>query len=89
MKKPVNFICFISKRAHGILAHAQLLDCKPTMTPIVVLQQLYSDDDAFTDPTLFRSMVGDLQYLTITCPDLTYVVNSISQYIQSPMVPHF
>jgi hypothetical protein len=59
------------------------------MTPIVVTQQLYSDDDAFTDPTLFRSMVGDLQYLTITCPDLTYVVNSISQYIQSPMVPHF
>jgi hypothetical protein len=59
------------------------------MTPIVVLQQLYSDDDAFTDPTLFRSMVGDLQYLTITCPDLTYVVNSISQYMQYPMVPHF
>jgi hypothetical protein len=59
------------------------------MTPIVVSQQLYSDDDAFTDPTLFRFMVGDLQYLTITCPDLTYVVNSISQYMQSPMVPHF
>jgi hypothetical protein len=78
MKKPVNFIYFISKRAHGILTHAKLLDCKPTMTLMVVSQQLSSDDDAFTNPTLFCSMVGDLQYLTINRLDLTYIVNSIS-----------
>jgi hypothetical protein len=34
-------------------------------------------------------MVGALQYLTITSPDLTHVVNSASQYMQSPMVHHF
>jgi hypothetical protein len=63
------------KYAHNILACAQLLDCKPTTTLMVVLKQLSSDGDAFTDPTLYHSMVGALQYLTITHPDLTHAVN--------------
>jgi len=53
-------------------------------TPMVVSQQLSSAGDAFHDPTLFRSMVGALQYLTITHPNLTYAVNSVSQHMQSP-----
>jgi hypothetical protein len=56
---------------------------------MVVSQQLSSAGDAFHDPTLFRSMVGALQYLTITRPDLTYAVNYVSQHMQSPTVPHF
>jgi hypothetical protein len=77
------------KYAHNILACAQLLDCKPTTTLMVVLKQLSSDGDAFTNPTLYHSMVGALQYLTITHPDLTHAVNFVSRYMQSPTVHHF
>ncbi|KAF5441959.1 hypothetical protein F2P56_037088 [Juglans regia] len=34
-------------------------------------------------------MVGALWYLTITRPDLAHAVNSISQYMQSPILDHF
>ena len=37
---------------------------------------------------LFSSMVGALQYLTITRHDLTYAVN-VSQHMQSRTVPYF
>jgi len=67
-----------AKYAYDILVRAQLLECKPTPTPMVVSQQLSSDGDAFHDPTLFRFIVGALKYLTITRPDLTYAVNFIS-----------
>lgn len=37
------------------------------------------------DKTLFRSMVGSLQYLTLTRPDIEYQVNHIiSQFFHNP-----
>lgn len=38
---------------------------------------------------MYRSLVGALQYLTITRPDLSYAVNHVSQFLQSPTVSHF
>lgn len=43
----------------------------------------------FNDPTLYRSLVGALQYLIITRPDLSYVVNQASQFLQTPTTSHF
>jgi histone deacetylase 1/2 len=37
----------------------------------------------------YRSTVGALQYLTITRPDLSFVVNKVSQYVQGPMDKHW
>lgn len=78
-----------TKYARDILARAQLLDCKPVTIPMVVAQHLSSDGPPFADVTLFRSLVGALQYLTITRPDLTYSVNSVSQYLHAPTDDHF
>ncbi|GAA0168689.1 hypothetical protein LIER_40613 [Lithospermum erythrorhizon] len=36
----------------------------------------------------YRSLVGALQYLSITRPDITYAVNSTSQFIHSPTEFH-
>lgn len=36
------------------------------------------------DPKPFRMLVGSLQYLTPTRPDLTYQVNQVSQFMQRP-----
>ncbi|GKC06883.1 ribonuclease H-like domain-containing protein [Tanacetum coccineum] len=41
------------------------------------------------DPTLYRSLVGGLKYLTFTSPDLSYVVQQICLYMHDPREPHF
>lgn len=37
------------------------------------------DGEALSDPTEYRSVVGALQYLTITRPDISFAVNQVSQ----------
>ena len=82
---------FISqlKYAQDILIRAQLLDSKPVHTPMIVSQHLTSDGLAFSDPTLYRSLVGAFQYLTITRPDIAHVVGSVGQFLHAPTVDHF
>ena len=45
---------------------------------------LLSTDDA----TEYRSLVGGLQYLTITRPDVSYAVNRVCQYLHAPRTTH-
>lgn len=78
-----------SKYANDILVRAELVECKPVSTPMVVGQHLTSTGSSFSDPPLFRSLVGALQYLTITRPDISFVVNTVSQFMQSPSIEHF
>nr|XP_016433507.1 PREDICTED: uncharacterized mitochondrial protein AtMg00810-like [Nicotiana tabacum] len=40
------------------------------------------------DPSAYRSIVGSLQYLTLTRPDITHVVNLTSQFMQNPNSMH-
>jgi len=37
-----------------------------------------TDGELRADPTEYRSMVGALQYLTMTRPDITYAVHIVS-----------
>ena len=40
------------------------------------------------DPHSYRSLVGALQYLTFTCPDLLFVVNQVCQFMTNPTDVH-
>ena len=82
---------FISqlKYVRDILTRAQLLDSKPVHTPMVVSQHLTANGSPFSDPTLYRSLVGALQYLPITCSDIAYAINSVSQFLHAPTADHF
>nr|GEZ03421.1 hypothetical protein [Tanacetum cinerariifolium] len=66
-----------SKYAHDILKRADLLDAKPIHMPLAANEILSTHGDKYTDPTSYRSLVGALQYLTITRPDISYAVNQI------------
>uniref|UniRef100_A0A3Q7EAP7 Reverse transcriptase Ty1/copia-type domain-containing protein n=1 Tax=Solanum lycopersicum TaxID=4081 RepID=A0A3Q7EAP7_SOLLC len=46
------------------------------------------DGELLTDPSEYRSMVGALQYLTMTRPNIFYVVNVVSQFMHDPHTTH-
>ncbi|XP_022870711.1 uncharacterized protein LOC111389955 [Olea europaea var. sylvestris] len=77
------------KYTRDILTRAQLLDSKPIHIPMIVSQTLSADGLLFSNPTLYRSLVGALQYLIITLPDIAHVVNSINQFLHSPIEDYF
>ncbi|KAG8486343.1 hypothetical protein CXB51_019843 [Gossypium anomalum] len=62
-----------------------------TPTPMVSTPKLMAADDspAFANSHLYRSTIGMLQYLCITRPDLSYCVNKLSQYMNSPSDAHW
>lgn len=60
-----------SKYAMEILHKTGLADCKPCISPSVIKPtSITASSLPFSSHALFRSIVGALQYLTITRPDL-------------------
>ncbi|XP_060972596.1 uncharacterized mitochondrial protein AtMg00810-like [Cannabis sativa] len=45
--------------------------------------------DPVQDPTQYKSVVGALQYATITRPEIAFSVNKVSQFMQSPLEAHW
>ena len=73
-----------------ILEDAGLLGSKPkkiSMDTNVALMPIRSNP--LTGPTCYRRLIGRLIYLTITRPEITYVVNTLSQFMHDPQKHHF
>ncbi|XP_028078302.1 uncharacterized protein LOC114280165 [Camellia sinensis] len=79
-----------SKYAKEILLKAGLSSCKSCPSPISVKPSVPPNAALpFSDPALYRSIVGALQYLTITRPDLSLSVNQACQHMHAPTIEHF
>jgi hypothetical protein len=79
------------KYAFDILRCAGMHNCMPTRTPLVVDEKLsLTDGDPLSsdDATSYRSLVGALQYLTLTRPDISYSVNKVCQFLHAPTTLH-
>ena len=50
---------------------------------------LTREDKKFEDPEGYRRLVGKLNYLTVTCPDIAYSISVVSQYMSSLTVDHW
>lgn len=66
-----------SHYARTILECSDMLHCKPMPTPLAVKNKLAIDVAPLIDPSYFYGIVGALQYLTLTRPDLSYSVNYV------------
>lgn len=72
-----------------ILQEAGLLGAKPASFPMEQSLKLnLTDGQLLKDSTYYRRLVGKLIYLTITRPEISYTVNTLSQFMQAPRQPH-
>jgi histone deacetylase 1/2 len=81
-----------AKYAKDILQRVGMLGCKSAPTPLSSIEQLSLMDGTPLGPddnTQYRSIVGGLQYLTLTRPDLSYSVNKVCQYLYVPTTKHW
>ena len=78
--------------ATEILSKAGMRNCKPINTPLCTSEKLSitsGDKLGEEDSTRYRSMVGALQYLTLTRPDLSFAVNKVCQFLHAPTTAHW
>jgi histone deacetylase 1/2 len=78
--------------ANEILERVNMLDCKPVTTPLSPSEKLSLHDGQRLGPqdsTRYRSIVGALQYLTLTRPDISFAVNKVCQFLHSPTTVHW
>ncbi|XP_030446065.2 uncharacterized mitochondrial protein AtMg00810-like [Syzygium oleosum] len=67
-----------------------MTDCKPVSTALSLRSVVMTNDALLlANPLEYRSLVGVLQYLTITRPDLAYATNLLCQKMQQPTVGDF
>ena len=79
-----------TKYIADLLAKAKMADCNSSPTPMTSgLKLSKHGTDDFEDPTLYRSVVGALQYATITRPKIAYCVNKVCQFMHHPLTSHW
>ncbi|XP_050222620.1 uncharacterized mitochondrial protein AtMg00810-like [Mercurialis annua] len=78
-----------NKYAQDLIDLAGLKDATPVDTPMEVNVKYRKDEgNLLPDPFLYRRLVGSLIYLTVTRPDISYVVHTVSRFMQSPRHLH-
>jgi histone deacetylase 1/2 len=80
------------KYATDLLARVGMRDCTSFPTPLALNDTLSLHDGSPLGPddnTRYRSIVGALQYLTLTRPDLCFSVNKVCQFLHAPTTTHW
>lgn len=80
------------KYATDLLKRVGMSDCKPVSTPLSTSEKLSLHEGTLlgsNDGTQYRSIVGALQYLTLTRPDIAFPVNKVCQFLHAPTTVHW
>ena len=76
-----------AKYAFELLSRVGLTDSKTVDTLVELNVHLTPiGEKPLSNLSLYRRLVGSLVYLTVTCPDISYVVHQVSQYL-STLIP--
>lgn len=73
-----------------IITRAKMSHCKPISTPINTSEPLtLKGGIPYQAPTDYRTLVGALQHLTLTRPNISFTVNKLSQFMCAPTTLHW
>lgn len=73
-----------------LLKDLGITDFKKVVTPLPLNLKLSVDTgDIYPDASFDQTLVGKLNFLTNTRPDLAFTVQSLSQFMHSPRMHHF
>jgi hypothetical protein len=93
VKKVCDGIILSQERyANDLLRRVNMQICKAVDTPLSVSEKLFlNDGEVFSsdDSTNYRSIVGALQYITLTRPDIAFLVNKVCQFLHAPTTVHW
>ena len=79
-----------AKFTRELITDSGITQYKHVATPLPLNLKLHVDTgELFEDPALYRALVGKLNFLTHTRPDLAYSVQTLSQFMHSPRIQHF
>ena len=77
------------KYTQDLITLAGLQDTSSSDTPLEVNKKYQSEEgDLLPDPTVFQQLVGSLNYLTITHPDISFTDQQVSQFMHTPRHLH-
>ena len=81
---------FLSQRKYvlDLLSKTRKLGSKPCSSLIAQSLHLSGEGELFRDPERCRRLIGKLNYLTITHPDIAHSVSVVSQYMSSSTVDY-
>jgi len=89
-QSPEEIFWFQHKYALEIISEVGLLGAKPASTPLEQHHQLALADSPFwIIQKKYRKLVGCLIYLCFTCPDLSYCIHVLSQFMQELREEHW
>jgi hypothetical protein len=87
---PTSLFLGQEQYALELLKRAGMEHCNPVSTPIDTKAKLSATDgQPVSNPTEYRSIAGALQYLTLTRPNLQYVVQQACLFMHAPHTTHY
>jgi histone deacetylase 1/2 len=85
-----NMLLTQSKYIRDLLHRANMAEAKGINTPMVSSLKLSKfGTDSLPDPHEYRSIVGALQYVTLTRPEIAFCVNKVCQFLSNPLMTHW